>query len=624
MSALKKYNISFDPLGRSVDVLEGTSILEAARLAGIGLSAACGGKGTCGQCRVMISGGIVSPPVAGESEILSTEDIKNGLRLACCTFPAGDLKVHIPQKSLLTGLKLQLEGENSDLELDPVIRSFDITVVPPSLLEPAGDLNRVLEELDVSHDIVNTSVDILALKRLPVLLREHNWNISVILRNNEIIGFAPPNTRPAGLAIDLGTTKVAAYLLDLFTGRELACSGGINPQSVYGDDVMSRLDSALHDRESGRPSPTRLAKTIRDLFNEIIESLVKEAGLTENNVADICIVGNTAMIHLFLDLPVEQLAKSPYVAATDYSIDVKARDTGLSVCPGAYVHILPGIGGFVGGDHVSMILGSGIDRKKNVTLGVDIGTNTEIVINNPVKDCMMSLSCPSGPAFEGAHVTDGMRAARGAIESVCLTENNVECKTIGDAFPIGLCGSGIIDAVAELYRWGIINDRGRFDKDNKRVYQGKFGSEFVISEGNNGNGNIVISQKDIAEIQLAKGAIRAGIEALMEVNGITEDMVDEVIIAGAFGSYINLVSAVDIGLLPAFPNARYMQVGNSAGVGAKMTLVSRKERIRARDIARKTGYLELTTHHNFNRRFAEGMRFPLEKQIINNNSSRKG
>ncbi len=615
---LKKYNISFNPPGRSIDVLAGTSILEAARSAGIGLSATCGGKGSCGQCRVIINEGNVSAPLETEEETLSAEDLKNGHRLACCTFPEANLKVHIPEKSLLSDLQLQLDGKNNEFEIDPLVKSFNIRVKTPSLKEPAADLDRVLEALSNTHNIIDPSVDILALKQLPLLLRKNNWEISAIMRDSEIIGFASPGTHPAGLAIDLGTTKVAAYLMDLSTGKELASRGAVNPQSVYGDDVMSRLDSAIHDRAADSSHPTSLAKVIRDLFNELIESLARETGLTGKDIADICIVGNTAMTHLFLDLPVEQLAKSPYIAAADHSVDVKARDAGIYACPGAYIHVLPGIGGFVGGDHVSMILGAGIDKKNRVTLGVDIGTNTEIVLNNPEKGSLVSLSCPSGPAFEGAHVTDGMRAARGAIESVCLTRNTVECKTIGDALPIGLCGSGIIDAVAELYRWGIINDRGRFDKDNKRVYQGKYGSEFVIAEGGNGNGNIVISQKDIAEIQLAKGAIKAGIEALMEVNGITEDMVDEVIIAGAFGTYINLVSAVDIGLLPAFSNARYMQVGNSAGIGAKMTLLSRRERDRARDIACKTGYLELTTHHNFNRRFAQGMRFPLEKQIINN------
>lgn len=322
------------------------------------------------------------------------------------------------------------------------------------------------------------------------------------------------------------------------------------------------------------------------------------------------------MTHLLLDLPVEQLANSPYVAASNNAIDVKARDIDLSACPGAYVHILPGIGGFVGADHVSMILASGIDFKKKVTLGVDIGTNTEIVLSNPADGSLVSLSCPSGPAFEGAHVTDGMRAANGAIESVKLTEDGVEYKTIGNEPAIGLCGSGIIDVVAELYRWNIINDRGRFNRDNSRVVKGKNGLEFILTE--NSNNSITVSQKDIAEIQLAKGAIKAGIESLMEVCRITNEMVEEVIIAGAFGSYIDLINTVDIGLLPSFPNARYMQVGNSAGVGAKMALVSQMLRQRARNIAAETRYLELTTHASFNRRFAQSMRFPPEKQVISN------
>jgi uncharacterized 2Fe-2S/4Fe-4S cluster protein (DUF4445 family) len=415
----------------------------------------------------------------------------------------------------------------------------------------------------------------------------------------------------------MGTTKIAAYLVDLTTGEELASTGAINPQTVYGDDVMSRLDFAIHGDDSSENGITKLAKVMRDLFNEMIDDLCRKTGLAKNNVVDICIVGNTAMTHLFLDLPVEQLASSPYVAASNTAIDVKARDLDLSVCPGAYVHILPGIGGFVGADHVSMILASEIDLKKKITLGVDIGTNTEIVLNNPSGNSLVSLSCPSGPAFEGAHVTDGMRAANGAIESVKLTEDGVEYKTIGNEPAIGLCGSGIIDVVAELYRWNVINDRGRFNKNDKRVTRGKYGSEFSLT--NNDEKNIVVSQKDIAEIQLAKGAIKAGIEALMEVSNITEDMVEEVIIAGAFGSYIDLISTVDIGLLPSFPNARYIQVGNSAGVGAKLALLSKRLRQRARDIAAKTRYLELTTHPSFNRRFAEGMRFPPEKQVINNN-----
>jgi len=616
MAVLRKYNILFNPIGKSVDALSGTSILEAARLAGINLTATCGGKGSCGQCRVVINEGGTSPVKNNEKKAISQEDINCGYRLACSTFPESDIKVNIPGKSLLTDLKIQLEANRNDIQVDPIIRAFDLKLFKPTLDSPIDDLNNVLGTLKKDHNIENLSADIKAIKQLSPFLRENGWETTVFLRHDEIIGFCPKSASPVGLAVDMGTTKIAAYLMDLTTGEELASSGAINPQTVFGDDVMSRLDIALHDDGSEGSCTPKFAKIMRDLLNEMISELSKRAGLTIYHVADICIVGNTAMIHLFLDLPVVQLANSPYVASSNSAIDVKARDIELSASVGAYVHILPGIGGFVGADHVSMILASDIDRKNEVTLGIDIGTNTEVVLKSPENNSPVSLSCPSGPAFEGAHVTDGMRAANGAIETVKLTEEGIKIETIGNTPAIGLCGSGIIDVVAELYRWGIINDRGRFNSDDKRVSQGEYGYEFRLTESDNENNNIVVSQKDIAEIQLAKGAIKAGIEALMEVCNISEDMVEQVIIAGAFGSYIDLINAVDIGLLPAFPNARYIQVGNNAGVGAKMALVSFKERERAMNIAANTRYLELTTHKTFNRRFAQGMRFPQEKQVI--------
>lgn len=614
MAALKKNNISFNPPGRSIDVLSGTSILDAARFSGINISAPCGGKGSCGNCLVIISEGETSPLKNNEKKLIGEDDINAGYRLACSTCSKGDIKVTIPEKSLITGMKLQVEGQDIDIEADPVIECHDISLQKPSIENPVDDLQGVLEYLRHECGIENVTADINAVKQLPSLLRSNGWELAVFLRHNEIVGFCPAKERPVGFAVDMGTTKIAAYLMDLAAGKELACTGAINPQTVYGDDVMSRLDSALRCKKAGEAGTPKLAAVIRGLLNEMIVKLTEEAGLSPYHVADICIVGNTAMTHLFLDLPVGQLACSPYVAASCSAVDVKARDVEISASPGAYVHILPGIGGFVGADHVSMILASDIDRTDRVTLGVDIGTNTEIVLSVPEKKSLVSLSCPSGPAFEGAHVTDGMRAADGAIEKVRLTDEGVEIVTIGNAPAVGLCGSGIIDAVSELYRWGLIDERGRFDKENKRISPGKNGSEFVLVK--NEKNNIVVSQKDIAEIQLAKGAIMAGIEALMEVSNITGDMVEEVIIAGAFGSYIDLVNAVDIALLPAFSNARYSQAGNSAGIGAKMALVSEKERKRAMDIAARSRFLELTTHRSFSRRFAGGMRFPEKGQIV--------
>jgi uncharacterized 2Fe-2S/4Fe-4S cluster protein (DUF4445 family) len=311
-------------------------------------------------------------------------------------------------------------------------------------------------------------------------------------------------------------------------------------------------------------------------------------------------------------LPVHQLAVSPYVAATNAAIDVKARDVGLTAAPGAYIHVLPGIGGFVGADHVAMILASRFEQTKQVALGIDIGTNTEIVLARPDRDFLTSASCASGPAFEGAHINDGMRAAAGAIEAVEFTATGLELKTVANAPAIGLCGSGIIDSVAELRRWGMINERGRFDRRHQRVRKGCHGAEFLLvpAEQSGNQRDVVITQKDINEIQLAKGAIRAGLEVLLDATNTTPEEVKEVVIAGAFGSFLNVRNALIMGLLPRLSNARYRQVGNAALVGAKWTLVSRQVRERARQIAVQTRYLELTTYPKFKRQFALGMLFP--------------
>ncbi len=600
----KKCHIRFNPVGRSIYVPPGTGILEASRQAGVNITAVCGGNGKCGQCRVIINEGDISPPAPQELELLSQEDLKNGYRLACQSIAQGDVNVFVPEKSLLNNMILQIEGQSGYIDLDPVVRPYNARVIPPTLDDSTADMNRVARELKVKYGL-NPSGYIGALRQLPGLLRSHEFNVTAYVRDNEIIGFGPEKAVPLGIAVDLGTTKIAVCLMDLTTGRELAVTGAINPQTIYGDDLMTRLGLAIHDNGSSSSGPGKLGALISDFMNKTIRELTEKAGAPVDNVADICIVGNTAMTHLFLSLPVGQLALSPYVAADNHAIDIRARDLGISVCPGAYVHILPGIGGYVGADHVAMILATEMDKKDIITLGVDIGTNTEIAISNPEKSMIVSTSCPSGPAFEGAHVSDGMRAAKGAIESVVITNTGVNYRTIGDEPPVGLCGSGILDAIAELHRHKIINDRGRFDRNNRRVSQGVHGLEFELASARNGGKGVMVSQKDVAEIQLAKGAIKAGIESLMEIIDISHDMVKEVIISGAFGSFINLANTVYIGLLPFFENALYRQVGNSAFAGAKMALMSSKERKRSQEIVAGARYLELTTHPGFNRRFQE-------------------
>ncbi len=598
------YQVDFEPIGKRVDVPPNTTLLDAAQQAGITLASACGGVGNCGQCRVTALEGELSPPTLDEEFILTELELHNGERLACGAGIRSNVKVHVPKSSLITEQRLQLGGEAVKLTIDPLITAFQIDAPPPTIHDPRSDVQRVAAGLGA----VDIQVEPAVVRQLTTLARHEDWLLTAYLRHSELIGTAPADAAPLGMAVDLGTTKVAASLVNLTTGAELAVTGALNPQIGYGEDVISRLTYARRHADGTRT----LAKKIQETLDELLGQLVAEAGVSRMQVADVCIVGNTAMTHLLLELPVQQLAVAPYVAASNAPVDVKARDLGLTTAPGAYVHVLPGIGGFVGADHVAMILAGGLDRPDRVALGIDIGTNTEIVLVKPGENILTAASCASGPAFEGAHISDGMRAASGAIEAVSLTDTGLSLKTVGDAPAVGLCGSGIIDIVAELRGWGLLNARGRFDRNHSRVRQGRHGSEFMLvpAEQSGSGRDVVITQKDVNEIQLAKGAIRAGLEVLMEATHTSPEAVEEVIIAGAFGSFIKVQSALDMGLLPHLPRAHYRQVGNAAIVGARWALLSRQTRGRARDLANQTRYLELTTFPKFSRRFALGMLFP--------------
>jgi uncharacterized 2Fe-2S/4Fe-4S cluster protein (DUF4445 family) len=608
------YQVDFEPVGKRVAVAPGATLLQAAQQAGLALSSACGGVGNCGQCRLEVLAGSVSPATVEEGYVLTELELQHGQRLACSTRIQGDVKVHVPRSSLIATQRLQLEGDLGDLTLDPMIRAHHLETPPPTLDDPRSDLERVVAAVPPLPG-QTISAEPAVVRQMTSVARACNWDLTVFVRDAEIVGVVSPGLSPVGLAVDLGTTKIAASLVDLANGDELAVAGALNPQIGYGEDVISRLTHVLHSPkgDGGHSLAAMVRKTLDDLLGE----LTRRAGVSRSQVADVCIVGNTAMTHLLLELPVHQLAVAPYVAATNAAVDIKARDLGLTTAPGAYVHLLPGIGGFVGADHVAMILASHLDQTEQVALGMDIGTNTEIVLARPDRDFLISASCASGPAFEGAHISDGMRAAAGAIEAVELTATGINLRTVADAPAIGLCGSGIIDGVAELRRWHLINERGRFDRAHERVRDGRHGAEFLlVPAGQSGSQrDVVITQKDINEIQLAKGAIRAGLEVLLDATATAPEEVKEVVIAGAFGSFLKVQSALNMGLLPHLPNARYRQVGNAALAGAKWALVSRQVRERAQQIVARTRYLELTTYPKFSRRFAMGMLFPEDHEF---------
>lgn len=607
MTTRQQVTVQFQPIGKRVQVDSQTDLLEAARLAGIALTSTCGGEGNCGQCRVQVISGAVSPLTEDEKFLLSEAEQKEGYRLACCARPLSDVRLHVPPDSLDTGQRLQIESVLRPVAPDPLVHTIEVECPPPTLEDPRSDWTRLKDALAEQIGFAEILASNALIQSLPQAARQFEWHMNVFLRQREVIGLVPIPKKALGLAVDLGTTKIAAALLDLESGEVLSSTGAPNPQISYGEDVVSRL-AYVHRNPAGGQ---KLAQIVRQAINELLGELLKRVMATPEQVAEVCIVGNTAMTHLLMGWPVRQLAMAPYVAASSEPLEVFASELDLHTAPGGRVYIPPAIGGYVGSDHVAMVLASELDQSERLAIGIDIGTNTEISLRIPGKETLTAVSCASGPAFEGAHIRDGMRAAAGAIEKVRLTPQGVQLATVDNEPPIGFCGSGILDAVAELYRSGYLLPNGRFDRQKLGQPEETEPRFVFVPAAQSGNGReIALTQKDVNEIQLAKGAIHAGMKILLEENRVAPEDVEEVIVAGAFGSYIQISSAVQIGLFPPLPRARYRQVGNAAAVGAQWMLISKQARQRAEAIARRTRYLELTTVSTFNRQFAYAMHFP--------------
>lgn len=598
-----KYKIDFEPIGRRGEGAEGDSLLEVARQAGVGLVSICGGKGTCGRCRVQVLSGSVSPLNEVEKKALTPTEQAKGCRLACQVRIKSNVKVHVPPDSLTTAQRIQTEGQELQVAVNPVVESYQAQLPPPTRTDLRADATRLTDHLAERYGLQELSIDHELLRQLSPRLREAGWKTTVTLRGREIVNMGAMGRTRLGLAVDLGTTKLAGYLVDLEGGETLAAMGAMNPQIAYGEDVMARITYAME----GADQADTLQQIVVDGLNDLARQLCAQAGRDPTEIDEAVVVGNTAMHHLFLGLPVRQLGLAPYLAAVSAPLDAKARDIGLALAPGAYVHLLANIAGFVGADHVAMLLATGIYETDKIVAGLDIGTNTEIALK--AGERLITCSTASGPAFEGAHIKDGMRAAQGAIESLRIVDSRVEYHTIGHVPPVGLCGSGILDAVAQLYQAGIIDRRGTMDSDHARVRSTEDGKEFVlVDKEESGNGReIVLTRRDVGEIQLAKGAMRAGLNILLAETGLEAADLDEIIIAGAFGTYINVDSAISIGMFPPLPLERFKQVGNAAGMGAKLALISREQRARAEDIAQRAEYIELTNDPRFVTEFSTAM-----------------
>lgn len=592
--------VDFQPLGRRGECGESESLLACAGRLGVGISSVCGGNGACRTCKVQVVGGAVSSPTASELEAFTPEQLKLGWRLACQARPGSDCRLTVPPESMTTRQRVQVEGAEVPVEPEPAVRAYPVQLAPPSLAAPGADADRVLEVLHEQHGVRCEAVDIRALRLLSGQLRSWGWRCEALVRAGELIAVRPPASRPLGLAVDLGTTKLAGYLVDLSDGRTLAAGGVMNPQIRYGEDVISRITRVLSEPAEAAQVQAAAAEAI----NQLCADLCAEAGVDTEAVAEAVVVGNTAMHHLVLGLAVGQLALAPFVPTVREALDVKAGDLGLRLAPGAYVHLLPNIAGFVGADHVAMLLGTEAWRSEGPVVALDIGTNTEVSLVRNGE--LTAVSCASGPAFEGGHIKHGMRAATGAIERLRITAGGVQYETVDQAPPIGICGSGILDCLSELYLAGVVDEGGRL-QSHPRVRTERGQREFVVvaEEERDGQPAITITQRDVRELQLAKAAIRAGIQVLLEATGCDEEQLERVIIAGAFGTYIDVASAITIGMLPALPLDRFWQAGNAAGMGARLALISLGKRAEARAFASRVEYIELAGAPSFQSTFMQ-------------------
>jgi uncharacterized 2Fe-2S/4Fe-4S cluster protein (DUF4445 family) len=606
VQAGKLLKIDFQPLGKRVDLSEPHTILEAAHQSGIDLVAVCGGGGTCGACKIRLASGELSPVEEAERIELGEAGIQDGFRLACQAIPVSDCRIEIPPESLTALQRTQIDGLAFLVELEPAVEKTSLIIQPPANSDTLPDDKRFLKAVEETGIDTPVQIPFSVLGELSTSIRKENWSGSLVTsRTNprEVISFMPEKSRMLGLAGDLGSTKLALYLIDLETGETLAKVGAMNPQISYGEDIVSRIAYTNKHPDGRKTLQRRLVDTINDLTSD----LCIQTGTKPEWIVDCVMVGNTAMHHFFAGLPVEQLGLAPYLAAVGNPLNVFARSVGLMCASGANLFMPPNLAGFVGADHVAMLLAAGSWHGDETILSMDIGTNTEVSLLAHGK--LFSCSCASGPAFEGAHIHSGMRAAPGAIERVQIRDGKPIWQTIDGKPPVGICGSGILEAVAELKNAALIDERGVFLKSSPYVDissgKGKF---ILVKSGQTANSEeIAISRSDINQIQLAKAAIRAGVEILLMEAGITQLEIDRFILAGAFGTYMDIPHSISIGMFPDIPLERFTQIGNAAGVGACQLLLSTSKRVNAVEIARRMNYVELTVHPHFTQQYFESM-----------------
>jgi len=619
--------ITFLPDKKNIEANEGITVLEALEKAGINIGTPCGGKGICGKCKVLVDKGITAATLK-ENELLPKEEIEKGFRLACQTKLFKDTVIEIPSEIRLdfkrvfsSNLKGGICHFKNNFSLDSNFKKVFLDLKKPFLDDQRADWERIKDELFLKkiENISNLKASLEILKKIPVLIREANFKITVTVDNDKIIDIEKGDTTKSsyGIAFDIGTTTVAGYLIDLSTGEELSAVAKTNPQAIHGDDIISRIEFTQQYKDGLEI----LQKEIVNTLNEIIREAAQKAGVNTNNIYKITVAGNTCMQHLLLGLNPSYAALSPYIPVIKESLNLKAKDIPkLALKPTVNVYILPNISAFVGADITAGILATYIWRNEKIILFIDLGTNGEIVLGSKRK--IWTCSTAAGPAFEGARISSGMRAEEGAIDKVKIDNGSITYRVIKDGKVRGICGSGLIVLIAEMLNLGLINKSGKLinreecnpelsEEIKKRIIKGEKGNKFLIVKGKGTeNGNpIYLTQGDIREVQLAKAAIYAGIKILLKKVNISSDDIQKILLAGAFGNFIDKKSAIEIGLIPCLPLEKIESVGNAAGKGAEIVLLSEKTRKICEKISKDIKYIELSSCPDFQKEYIKAMFF---------------
>lgn len=630
-----KVNIVFQPSGRRGEVEQGITLLSAAQELGVEIEAACGGKGVCGKCRVIVEEGkfekldlISSRLNAGEitdaeRKLFSKEEIGRGYRLACLTAIEGDLVITVPEESRRDKQVILEKGSSREYVLNPAVKNVTVKLSPASLEDITSDSERLIRAVEEKAGLNGLAIDFTVLKTLSDTIREGNWLVTAsIWQDREIIRVrSGEEHRITGLAIDVGTTTLAAYLCDLGTGEMLSKGSAMNPQISYGEDILARISYAMNEEDGLE----KLKTSITEAINNLADDLAAKAGRSAEDIDEVVLVYNTAMHHIALGLNPKYIGRSPFTPVIKKPLDVKARELGIKINPAGNIHSLPVEAGFVGPDNVSVLIAEEPYKGEKVRLIIDIGTNGEIDLGN--KDRLLSTSCATGPALEGAQIKFGMRAAPGAIERVVIDPDTGEpsYKVIGqdlwypenrDPQAKGICGSGIIDVIAQMFKAGVINSAGRINKNKKseRICPNESGKLVYVlarAEETSIGKDIVITQADIRAVQLAKAALYVGAQVLMEKYGVGKP--DEVTLAGAFGSYINKESAMLLGMFPDCDPENVHAVGNAAGDGARLALLNKDKRIEAAEVASKVEFIETAVEKDFQKKFMDAIAIPHAK-----------